>query len=102
MKKRSNKKNCPLCQIPFIFSGFEDLSNNMIEEKTIWKYHKKLLFHLQGIFDFDKTALHCFLDTEFQYKDRDWYTGETWRVSFSDQLDYEEKIKLNEAKKIAG
>lgn len=74
----------------------------MIEEKTIWKYHKKLLFHLQGIFDFDKTALHCFLDTEFQYKDRDWYTGETWRLSFSDQLDYEEKIKLNEAKRLLG
>lgn len=42
----------------------------MFEEEFPWQYHEKLLFHLQEIFDVDKTALDCFLGSEFQYKGR--------------------------------
>ena len=74
----------------------------MFEEEFPWQYHEKLLFHLQEIFDVDKTALDCFLDREFQYKSRDWYTGETWCVSLSEEIDYEEKLNWMRRKKGVG
>ena len=99
-KKMPNKKNCPLCQIPAIFSNFErDLENNMLDESFLWSYHEKLIFHLQEIFDTDKSALCCFLDDKFYYRGRDWRTEETWSVSLSKQIDYQEKIKKDKARK---
>ena len=47
----------------------------------------------------DKSALCCFLDNEFDYRERDWYTGETWNVSLSEQIEYQEKLKMEEEKK---
>ena len=55
---------------------------NMFNEKFLWDYHNKFIFHLQQIFEMDKSALCCFLDNEFHYRGRDWYTGKTWNVSY--------------------
>ena len=66
-------------------------------------YHKRLIFHLQEIFETDKTALCCFLDAEYHYRGRDWQTGETWNFPLSEQIEFEEKIWLdNEKKTTAG
>ena len=65
----------------------------------LWEHHRKLFFHLQQIFDTDKTALCCFLDNEFHCRDRDWYTGETWSVSQSESIAYSEKLKMDGLKK---
>ena len=50
----------------------------------------------------DKSALCCFLGNEFHYRGRDWYTGETWNVSLSKQIEYQEKLKMDEEKKGVG
>ena len=51
----------------------------------------------------DKSALDCILDSEFQYKGQCWYTGETWCILLSDQIKFEEKIKIDkEIKKVLG
>ena len=47
----------------------------------------------------DKSTLDCILDSEFQYKGQCWYTGETWCIPLSDQIKFEEKIKIDEEKK---
>ena len=71
----------------------------MVNEGFLGSYHSKLVFHLQEIFDTDKSALCCFLDDEFYYRGRDWRAEETWSISLSKQIDYQEKIKKDEAKK---
>lgn len=39
----------------------KDLSNNMFNENLLWAYHNKLVFHLQNIFEIDKSATcYCF------------------------------------------
>ena len=77
-KKRSSAKNCAICKIPLICCNYEkDLNKNMFNEVFLWDYHKRLIFHLQEIFETDKTALCCFLDAEYHYWGRDWRTGET-------------------------
>ena len=87
-----------MCQVSYIFIDFErDLSFNMLNEKLLWQYHEKLMFHLEEIFL--KSALDCFWDTKLHHKRRDSYTGETWCVSFSDQIEYETKIKIDEFQK---
>ena len=99
-KERSKEKNCDFCQIPYIFIDFEkDITNNIFDEVLLWEYHRKLFFHLQQIFHPDKTALCCFLDDEFHYRGRNWYTGETWSVSQSESIAYSKKLKLDELKK---
>ena len=50
----------------------------------------------------DKSALCCFLDNGFDYRARNWYTGETWNVSLSEQTEYQEKLKMEEEKKSVG
>lgn len=93
-----NENNSPLCQVLVIFSNFEkDLSDNMFDESFVWWYHGKLVFQLQEIFEMYKSALCCFLDNETQSTCRDWYMGETWSISLRDQIDYEEKFKVNKA-----
>ena len=99
-KRTSNEKDCPLCQIPLIFCDFEkDLRSNMFNEKFLWEYHNKLIFHLQKMFEIDKSALYCFLDNEFHYHGRDWHRGETWNISLSEQIKYQEKLKMNGGRK---
>ena len=71
----------------------------MFDEKFLWDYHSRLMFHFQEIFEMDKSTLHCFLDSEFQYKGRCCYTGETWCIPLSDQIKFEEKTKIDEQKK---
>ena len=70
-----------------------------LTKKFLWEYHNKLNFHVQVIFMIDESALCCFLDDEFQSRRRDWYTRETWNVSLSDQIEYQEKLKIDEIKK---
>ena len=75
----------------------------MFNEVFLWDYNKRLIFHLQAIFETDKTALCCFLDTEYRYGSRHWQIGETWNVPLSEQIEFEEKIWLgNEKKTTAG
>ena len=102
IKKGSNEKNCDFCPIPYIFSDFEkDITKNIFDEVFLWEYHSKLVFHLQQVFDTDKTALCCFLDDEFHYRGRGWDTEETWSVSQIESIVYSEKLKMNELKKSA-
>ena len=70
----------------------------MFNKSFLGSYNSKFVFHLQEIFDTDKSALCCFLGDEFYYHGRDWRTGETWSISLSKQIDYQEKIKKDEAK----
>lgn len=63
----------------------------MFNESFLWEYHSKLNFHLQQVFDTDKTALCCFLDDDFYYTGRDWHTGEIWRVSQTELIEYSKK-----------
>lgn len=72
----------------------------MFNENLLWAYHNKLVFHLQNIFEIDKSATcYCLLDDQFYYRGRNWYTGKTWSVSLSQSIDYSEKLKMDEAKK---
>ena len=90
-RKTSNEKDCQLCQILLIFCDFEKgLKNNMFNKNFLWEYHNKLTFHLQKIFEMDKSVLCCFRDNGFHYRGRDWYTGETWNISLSEQTEYRE------------
>lgn len=67
----------------------KDLSNNMFNENLLWAYHNKLVFHLQNIFEIDKSATcYCFLDDQFYY-----------RGTLSESIDCSEKLKMDEAKK---
>ena len=52
------------------------------------------------VFSADKSALCCFLNDEFHYQGRDWRSGETCSVSKTESIDYTEKLKLDELKKI--
>ena len=60
----------------------------MFNEVFLWDYNKRLIFHLQAIFETDKTALCCFLDTEYRYGSRHWQIGETWNVPLSEQIEF--------------
>ena len=81
------------------FWRFEkDINNNMFNESFLWEYHSKLDFHLQQVFDIDKT-LCCFLDDNFYYTGRDWHTGEIRRVSQTELIEYRKKLKMDEIKK---
>ena len=71
----------------------------MFNEVFSWDYHKRLIFYLQEIFETYKTVLCCFLDAEYNYRGSDWRIGETWNVSRSKQIAFEEKIWLNNEKK---
>ena len=71
----------------------------MFNEKFLKDYQSKLYYHLQELFYVNIESLYCFLLDEYTYKGRDWYTGETWSVSLSDSIRYQEKIKMDEIKK---
>lgn len=98
-KKVKWKKLLAISNTHDIFRFRKRLIKQQVWRRISWQYHEKLLFHLQEIFDVDKTALDCFLDSEFQYKGRDWYRGKTWYVSLSEEIDYEEKLNWMRRKK---
>ena len=63
-----------------------------ITTKDLFFIYKKFLKHTKQLFA-------CFLDAEYNYRGSDWRTGETWNVSLSKQIAFEEKIWLNNEKK---
>ena len=84
-----------LCVIPTIFFEFEkDIEKNIFDLNFLYSYHSKLCFQLNQLFDEDKTATECFLHSEYEFRGRDWTSGETWSVSLSDSIRYDEKIEL--------
>ena len=70
----------------------------MFIELFLKDYNEKWYHHLMELFDTNKTALCCFLDEEYHHKGRDRCTGETWDVPLSEQMRYEEDIKINQMK----
>ena len=63
-------------------------------------YDKKLYHHLMKLFETNKCAICLFPDREYHYRGRDWSLKETWDVSLSEQMQYEEKLKENRQKRI--
>ena len=95
MKKK--KLKCQLCVIPTIFLEFEkNIEKNMFDIDFLYSYYSKLCFQLNQLFDEDKTAAECFLHGEYKFRGRNWTSGETWSVSLSDSIHYDEKIKLGQ------
>ena len=83
-----------------IFYDFEDdLEKNMFDELFLKDFNEKLYHHSMELFDTNKSAVCSFLDSEYHYGGRDWHTGETWSVPLSEQMRYEENIKINQMKK---
>ena len=37
--------------------------------------------------------VECFLNDEFEYSSRDWYTGENWSVKLKDSIEYSNYLK---------
>ena len=92
--KKINKK-CAFCEIQTVFSGFEKtICEN---RKNLVACPKRHLPLLMRIFEEDKTAVDCFLDDEYVYTERDWYTGETCCVYLRESIDYSNSIKKKNA-----
>ena len=79
-----------------IFYDFEDdLVKNMFDELFLKDYNEKLYHLSMELLDTNKCAICSFLDSEYHYVGRGWQTEETWSVPLSEQMRYEENIKIN-------
>ena len=93
------KLKCQLCGIPTILLEFEkDTEKNMFDLDLLHFYYSKLCFKWNQLFDEDKTSADCFLHNGYEFKGRDWTSGETWSVSLLESLRYNEKIKFAQLK----
>ena len=73
-----NKNKCLICRIPNVSYYFEnDLKDNMFNEEYLKNYHLKLIQSINKLFFQNKASACCFLDDEYTYRSRDWYSGET-------------------------
>lgn len=94
-----DEKKCQTCVIPMVFSNFEkDIDSNLFDVNFLHDYYSKLDIHLNQMFDEKKGVVCCFLHQEFEHKGRDWTTGRTWSVSFTDSIRWSKKIKIDQMK----
>ena len=61
-------------------------------------YFSKVCFQLNQLFDEKLDAVCCFLHQESEHKGRDWRSGETWSISLSHNIYYNERIKIGQLK----
>ena len=111
MQRRQKNEKSVICKIGIIFTDFEEdlskitfgedflynynikLSKIMFDEEFLYNYNTKLSYHLLELFNENKCALCCFLDSDYHHKGRDWSTGYIWDVSLSEFMKYEKDLK---------
>ena len=91
--KRIKSNFCQIYKIPSIFYDFElFVDKNRFNMDRLCKYYDRLFKELLKLFYQRPNAADVFLGTEYYYGGCDWYSGEYWRVSLTENIHYSDGI----------
>ena len=87
-------ETCAFCCIQIYFNGFEKtLRKNRYHRKNLVPCHEQLIPLLMRVLQKDQTAVECFLDCQYIFVERDWYSGEPRAISLRESINYSFSIK---------
>ena len=94
-----NGGKCKMCSIPVIFNDFEkDVERKLFDVNFLFSYYTKLCHELLELFDQKKDCIECF-QLEYKFGGRDWYSGEYWSVTLSENIRYNEWLQVARLKR---
>ena len=94
-----NGGKCKMCSIPVIFNNFEkDVERKLFDVNFLFSYYTKLCHELLELFDQKKDCIECF-QLEYKFGGRDWYSGEYWSVTLSENIRYNEWLQVARLKR---
>ena len=61
---------------------------NQLEISFLNSYYQRLRPYLTEFFLVNQDDCECFLNVDYEYRGRDWSTGQQWSISLREQIQY--------------